>query len=52
MYETIREGIYNQVFNDPDMQKELEKHEKAIAEGRMTSFMAASSILNKYKSQE
>ena len=50
MYETLREGIYMQVFNDPDMKKELEIHEKAISEGRMTSFMAASSILNKYKS--
>lgn len=50
MFETIREGIYNQVFNDPEMQKELDKHEKAITEGRMTSFMAAASVLNKYKS--
>jgi len=49
MFETIREGIYNQVFNDPEMQDELERHEKAITEGRMTSFMAAASILNKYK---
>lgn len=50
MYETLRDGIYNQVFNDPVMKKELELHEKAISEGRITSFMAASSILNKYKS--
>ncbi|MCK5134324.1 MAG: methylmalonyl Co-A mutase-associated GTPase MeaB [Bacteroidales bacterium] len=52
MYETIREGIYNQVFNDPAMQHELAKYEKAISEGRMTSFMAAASILNKYKSPD
>ena len=52
MHETIRDGIYNQVFNDPQMKKELQLHEKAIAEGRMTSFMAAASILNKYKSQD
>jgi len=52
MFETIREGIYNQVFNDPHMQRELDKHEKAVTEGRMTSFMAAASILNKYKSQQ
>ena len=52
MFETIREGIYNQVFNDPEMQRELDKHEKAVTEGRMTSFMAAASILNKYKSQQ
>ncbi|MEA3462700.1 MAG: methylmalonyl Co-A mutase-associated GTPase MeaB [Bacteroidota bacterium] len=50
MYETLRDGIYSQVFNDPAMKKELEIHEKAISEGRITSFMAASSILNKYKS--
>ncbi|RLD25358.1 MAG: methylmalonyl Co-A mutase-associated GTPase MeaB, partial [Bacteroidetes bacterium] len=50
MYETIREGIYNQVFNDPVMKKELANYEKEIQEGRMTSFMAANSILNKYKS--
>ena len=50
MYETIREGVYHQLFNDPGMQKELAAYEKAITEGRMTSFMAASSILNKYKS--
>ncbi len=50
MYETLKDGIYNQVFNDPAMRKELENHEKAISEGRITSFMAATSILNKYKS--
>jgi LAO/AO transport system kinase len=50
MYETIRDGIYQQVFHDPDMKKELEKYEKAISEGRLTSFMAATAILNKYKS--
>ena len=52
LHETIRDGIYNQVFNDPLMKKELLLHEKAIAEGRMTSFMAAASILNKYKSED
>lgn len=51
MYETLREGIYHQVFNDPEMQQELQKHEKAIEEGRITSFMAATSILNKFKSR-
>jgi LAO/AO transport system kinase len=50
LHETLRDGIYNQVFNDPRMKEELHLHEKAIAEGRMTSFMAAASILNKYKS--
>lgn len=52
MFETLREGIYNQVFNDPVMKRELELHEKAITDGKMTSFMAATSILNKYKSEK
>lgn len=52
MYETIRDGIFNQVFNDPHMKKELEIHEKAISEGRLTSFMAAASILEKYRLKE
>lgn len=52
MYETIREGIFTQVFNDPIMQEKLEKYEVEISQGRMTSFMAASIILNKYKSQD
>jgi LAO/AO transport system kinase len=50
MYETIRDGIFQQVFQDKAMKKELEKYERAISEGRITSFMAASAILNKYKS--
>jgi LAO/AO transport system kinase len=50
MYETIRDGIYRQIFNDPDMKKELEKYEKAISKGRITSFMAASAILKKFRS--
>lgn len=52
MHETIREGIYTHVFNDPVMKLELEQYEKAIIEGKMTSFMAAVSILNKYKSKK
>ncbi len=50
MFETIKEGIYNQVFNDPDIQEELKKYEQAITEGRVTPFMAAASILIKFKS--
>jgi len=49
MYETIKEGIYQHVFHDPGMQKELKEYENAISLGQMTSFMAATSILNKYK---
>jgi LAO/AO transport system kinase len=48
MYETIKEGIYQQVFSDPELRKEMEMLEKKIAEGHITSFMAASAILQKY----
>ncbi|MFO7932870.1 MAG: methylmalonyl Co-A mutase-associated GTPase MeaB [Bacteroidales bacterium] len=50
MYETLKEGIYDLAFNNPRMQEALEQHEKAIREGEMTSFMAASSLLEKYRS--
>ncbi len=52
MYETIKEGIFNQVFNNSEMKKELEKYELEISQGQMTSHMAASIILNKYKSMD
>jgi len=48
MHETIREGIYSRVFRDPEIMKEMESMEEEIAKGRMTSFMAASRILEKY----
>ncbi len=50
MFETLREGIFNQVFNDPVMQKELAIYEHDISERKITAFMAAASILKKYKS--
>ena len=50
MYETIREGIFNQVFGDPDIQEELKAMEKSIVAGKITSYMAATTILKKYKS--
>lgn len=50
MYEAIREGIYEQVFSDPDLQEELKSLEASMARGQITSHMAATTILNKYKS--
>jgi LAO/AO transport system kinase len=52
MYETIREGIFAQVFQEPNMRKDLETCEEQISLGRMTSFQAATFILNKYKSRK
>ena len=48
MHETIREGIFEQVFSDPSMQKELEMLEEKISRGEITSHIAAASILNKF----
>lgn len=52
MYESIREGIYRQFFDNPELKKQLEEYEKAIDLGQITSFMAATAILNKYKSTD
>lgn len=49
MNETIREGIHALVLGDPDMKKELNHLEAQVAEGRLTAYMAAALILNKYK---
>ena len=51
LYETIREGIFDQVFKTGEMQDELRNFEVKIARGTMTSFAAAAAILNKYKSR-
>jgi LAO/AO transport system kinase len=51
MHETIREGIHDMLFGDPGMKEELKKLEQSISEGRMTSYMAAAAILNRYKSE-
>ena len=49
LYETIKEGIYNQVFKNQDIQNQLIEYEDEIAQGRMTSFQAAIKILSKYE---
>lgn len=49
MYESIREGIFDQVFGDPSMKSMLDHYEKEISRGTMTSYAAARAILNKYK---
>lgn len=50
MYESIREGIFEQVFRDPSMKSMLEHYEKEISEGSLTSHAAARAILKKFKS--
>ncbi|MGW8316863.1 MAG: methylmalonyl Co-A mutase-associated GTPase MeaB [Bacteroidales bacterium] len=49
MYESIREGIFEQVFRDPSMKSMLDHYEKEISAGTMTSYAAARAILNKFK---
>jgi len=51
MYETIREGIYRQLFSDPAIGEEMKLLEDAISKVKITSYMAATTILNKYKSE-
>jgi LAO/AO transport system kinase len=51
LHETIREGIFNQVFRNREMFDELKRCEERINRGEMTSFAAANAILNKYKSK-
>jgi len=49
LYETISEGILNQVYHDPVIREELNRLEDEISRGRLTSFMAATRILEKYR---
>jgi LAO/AO transport system kinase len=51
LHETIREGIFDQVFKEREMFDELKRCEERISRGEMTSFAAATAILNKYKSK-
>jgi LAO/AO transport system kinase len=51
LHETIREGIFDQVFKNREMHDDLRRYEDMINRGEMTSFAAASAILNKYKSR-
>lgn len=48
LYETIREGIFNRIFNNEAMRDELAGYEDDILAGRMTSYQAAMKILSKY----
>jgi LAO/AO transport system kinase len=49
MFETIRDGLYQHVFSDPDVRKELEDLEKSLTDGKITPFMAAAVVLKRYK---
>ena len=51
LHETIRQGIFDQVFKNREMHDELKRYEDMIYKGEMTSFAAAAAILNKYKSR-
>jgi len=49
--ESIREGIFEQLFLDPEMQSELKTMELEITRGNLTAQTAAVAILNKFKSR-
>lgn len=50
LHESIREGVYRQVFEGPGMKKELARVEHALEKGEITPFMAAAIILEKHSS--
>ncbi|HDR68496.1 MAG TPA: methylmalonyl Co-A mutase-associated GTPase MeaB [Bacteroidaceae bacterium] len=49
LYETIKEGIFNRVFQDKTLQNQLNEFEDDIMNGKMTSFHAAMKILSQFE---
>lgn len=48
MHESIREGIYEEIFSGIEMQEELKQLEKELEQGGLTPHMAASRILDRH----
>ena len=51
MLETINEQLKNQFFNQPGMTKLLEEKKKAVREGTLSPFAAATFLLEHYRKQ-
>ncbi len=51
MYETINEKLKSEFYNNPIVQEELKKCESEVLTSRMSSFVAASKVLEKYFNQ-
>lgn len=48
MHETIRESLTSHFYDDPDIQSEISKLEKMLSDQKMTSYQAASRLLESY----
>lgn len=48
MYETINERLKNNFYNNVDVQQELKKCERLVLDSQMSSFTAASNVLDTY----
>ncbi len=48
MYESINEQLRNSFFNNIDIKANINKAEKDVLEGKVTSFIAAQNLVNKY----
>lgn len=49
MYETINESLRNDFYDNPQIEKALQKAEAQVLSGQMDSFMAAEKLLDLYK---
>ena len=48
MYETINENLKMNFHNNPSVNKEITRLEKLVLENKMSSFVAANKLFNKY----
>jgi len=48
MYETINQSLETNFYNHPSIKKALTNFEKQVLEGKISSFIAAKTLLNKY----
>ncbi|GAB6009019.1 methylmalonyl Co-A mutase-associated GTPase MeaB [Dysgonomonas reticulitermitis] len=48
MHETINERLKSNFYNNPEVQKELKKYEQLVLDSQMSSFAAASNVLDTY----
>ena len=52
MYQTLNEGLKRRFFNDPSVKKRLEELEKMMINDQISSFAAASELLERYFPKE
>lgn len=48
MHETINERLKSNFYNNPQVQKELKRYEQLVLDSQMSSFAAASNVLDTY----